>query len=160
MRSLFQMSLLALVTFSITACGFHLRGQLPISEAASVLYVDAKDSTFKTALEKRLKKNGATLVADPTTAKLSLTLGDVRLDRRTSTIDQRGKVNSYNLDYIVDYSLIDAEGNVVKTQSLRESRNYTFDPARVLQQEREEQGLIEDMNDELVLRLVRQLSKI
>lgn len=160
MRAFLQISLVALIAVSISACGFHLRGQLPVSEAANVLFVDAKSSDFVTALEKRLVKNGATLVNDPSAAKVSLQIIDERVERATGTLDERGKANSYQLVSTVDYTLTNAQGEVLKQQSLSESRIYNFDSDRILQQEREEKELLEDMNQELVLRLVRQLSKI
>ena len=47
---------------------------------------------------------------------------------------------------------------ILQSNSLLESRNYTFDATQILQQEREEKDLEEDMRKELVVRLVRQLS--
>lgn len=160
MRTLLKTSLLVVLAISMSACGFHLRGQLPISDAANVIFVEGKSSDFKTDIEKRLVNNGASLVDSAASAKMTLQVSEPELTRTTKTIDERGKVNSYALAYSVTYALVDANDKLVKQQVLTESRNYTFDSSRILQQEREERDLIDDMNDELVLKLVRQLSKI
>jgi len=150
--------LIVLLITLTSACGFHLRGQLPMSESTNVIFVDAKQSEFSRNLEAQLTNNGATLVSDATAAKVSLKINDLRLERRTSTLDSRGKANSYSLVYTVDYSVVGADEKTLQANSLQESRNYTFDATQVLQQEREEEELEEDMRKELVVRLVRQLS--
>lgn len=154
MRHLFIISLITMVS----ACGFHLRGQLPMSESTNIIFVDAEKSEFSRSLETQLVSNGATLVADATAAKISLKINDLRLERITSTIDARGKANSYSLVYTIDYEVIGSDENSLQANSLQESRDYTFDATQVLQQEREEEQLEEDMRKELVVRLVRQLS--
>ncbi len=156
--SMRQLIVILVTTLSLTACGFHLRGQLPISEAADVIYVEADESVFKQDLLKQLSLNGAEVVADASAAKVSLQVNDIRVERETSTIDDRGKVNSFSVYYTVVYAVIDREQQVLQQNSLQEKRDYTFDPLQVLQQEREEEELIEDMQKELIVRLVRQLS--
>ena len=150
--------LIVLLITSISACGFHLRGQLPLSESTNVIYLDSEKNAFSRDLEERLTLNGATLVGDPTAAKITLDIKDLRLERVTNTLDDRGKVNSFILVYAVDYSVIGADEKVIKTSSIQESRSYTFNATQILQQEREEEELEEEMRKELVLRLVRQLS--
>ena len=150
--------LIVLLITSISACGFHLRGQLPLSESANVIYIEADQSEFTQDLGAQLTRSGATLVADPTVAKITLKVDDLRLERITNTLDDRGKVNSFILAYIADYSVIGADQKQLKSGSLRESRSYTFEATQILQQEREEEELEEEMREELVLRLVRQLS--
>lgn len=150
--------LIVLLITSISACGFHLRGQLPLSESNDVVYVDARQSEFSRDLEKRLTISGATLVDDATAAKITLKIDDLTLERVTNTLDDRGKVNSFILVYAVKFSIIGADEKVIKSNSLQESRSYTFDVNQILQQEREEEELEEEMRKELVLRLVRQLS--
>ncbi len=160
MRTLLKTSLLVVLAISMSACGFHLRGQLPISEAANVLFVDAERSAFKTSLAKRLVSNGATLADSASTSKMTLSFSEPVLERQTKTVDGSGKVSSYQLYSTLDYVLTNPQGEVVSEKTMSESRSYAADETRVLQQEREEKELIEDMNNELVLRLVRVLSKI
>lgn len=154
MRHLLIISLIALTS----ACGFHLRGQLPMSESANVIFIDAEESEFKRLLTDQLVGNGAKLVADSSAAKVSLKIRDLRLERLASTLDARGKANSYSLRFAVSYAVFDADNKSLQSNILSESRDYTFDAAQILQQEREEKDLTEDMRKELVVRLVRQLS--
>ena len=154
MRHLLIISLIALTS----ACGFHLRGQLPMSESANVIFIDAEESEFKRLLTDQLVGNGAKLVSDASAAKVSLKIRDLRLERLASTLDARGKANSYSLRFAVSYAVFDTDNKSLQSNILSESRDYTFDAAQILQQEREEKDLTEDMRKELVVRLVRQLS--
>lgn len=153
-----RLILVVIASLVVSSCGFHLRGQLPISEAANVIYVDAEPGEFRTELIERLQINGATVVDTEEAAKITLKINDVFAERETSTIDQRGKVNSFTVYYIVRYVVKDKEGEQLQNNRLQESRQYTFDPTQVLQQEREEEDLIEAMREEILVRLVRQLS--
>ena len=59
------------------------------------------------------------------------------------------------------YSLKDIEGkNIRKPRGLNESRRYNFDPAEIVQSESEEAELLDDMEEQVSLRIVRQLSTI
>lgn len=151
--------LLIILLITLTsACGYHLRGQLPMSESTNVIFVDARQGEFTRDLTAQLTSSGAAIVDDATAAKITLKIDDLRLERRASTLDARGKANSYALVYTVNYSVIGADEKALQANSLQESRNYTFDATQILQQEREEEELEEDMRKELVIRLVRQLS--
>ena len=153
-----RLILAVIATLMISSCGFHLRGQLPISESANVIFVDAEPGVFRTELIERLQINGATVVDAVEAAKITLKINDVFAERETSTLDQRGKVNSFTVYYIVRYVVKDKDGEQLQNNRLQESRQYTFDPTQVLQQEREEEELIEAMREEILVRLVRQLS--
>ena len=150
--------LIVLLITLTSACGYHLRGQLPMSESTNVIFVDARQGEFTRDLTAQLTSSGAAIVDDATAAKITLKIDDLRLERRASTLDARGKANSYSLVYTVNYSVIGADEKALQANSLQESRNYTFDATQILQQEREEEALEEDMRKELVIRLVRQLS--
>ena len=50
---------LLLVAVSLTACGFHLRGNIPLSDGLKNMYLSAPDGSFKDLLEERLAGLGA-----------------------------------------------------------------------------------------------------
>lgn len=156
-----RFSLVALLALSLTACGFHLRGNIPLSDGLKNLYLSAPEGSFKDQLESRLIRLGATLAATPQAADAILNVTKAQSNRTVGTLDERGKVNSYNINFAVAYTLQDLAGNAIRPNAnVRESRRYNFDPQAVLESESEEADLIEDMEDEAVLKIIRKLAAI
>ena len=160
-RKLISRTLILLfVVSSLTACGFHLRGNIPLPESLKLMFVDANDGPFKEKLEEVLVKGGVTLTERRNAAPVTLKINQSVVDRTIGTLDERGKASSYNLNYKVNYALQAEDGTVIRTSFLTETRRYDFDPDLVLETEAEEEELIEDMEESLVLRVLRQLSTV
>lgn len=160
-KKLLRLSFVVLLLSSVAACGFHLRGNIPLSDSIKNMYILAPQGTFKDQLEEVISKVGGELAANPGGADVVLNIRRADLDRKVGTLDDRGKVNSYNLRFKVDYSLDDPEGKPIrKLTKLSESRRYDFNPEQVLESESEEAELLSSMEQDIVLRIVRQLATI
>lgn len=160
-NTLIRTTLLLVLATAITACGFHLRGNIPLSEGVKNMYVAAPKGSFKGQLENVLVRAGAVLAANEGGADVVLSVTKVETSRKVGTLDSLGKANSYNLNFNVTYSLADQEGNKVrKVTKLKATRQYNFDPERVIESESEEAELLESMEQEVALQVVRQLSSI
>jgi len=150
-----------LLAISITACGFHLRGNIPLPKVIQNMYVQAPDGTFKDKLEEILSQAGANIAPSAIVADVIVNVIDASSSRNVGTLDERGKVDSYNLVFSVQYSLDDTNGKVVrKKATLRETRQYDFDPELVVESESEEDQLVSSMEEDVALRMVRQLSTV
>ena len=155
---LFSVIGLALV---LSACGFHLRGNIPLSDSIKNMYLNAPEGTFKQELERGLTRQGAVLSASKEAADVVLTITKVDSDRTVGTLDDRGKANSFNLLLKVNYNLKTSDNKIIrKLTKLVEVRRYDFDPQFVVETELEEVELLESMEEEIVLRIVRQLAVI
>lgn len=160
-NTLMRSVLLLVLATTITACGFHLRGNIPLSEGVKNMFVLAPGGSFKDTLEKVLTGSGAELASGQGGADVVLNVTKAAPSRTVGTLDSLGKANSYNLNFRVTYSLEDQEGNKVrKVTSLKASRQYNFDPERVVESEAEEAELLESMEEEISLQIVRQLASI
>ncbi len=156
-----RLMLLLVLGTSLTACGFHLRGNIPLSEEIKNMYVIAPQGSFKDQLESILSRAGAQLAETKGGADVVLRVTDASSDRTVGTLDERGKANSYNLRFKVTYTLDDPEGEAIrKSTKLYENRRYDFNPEAVIESESEEAELLEDMEQDAALRIVRQLSAI
>ena len=74
--------LVVLLTASVSACGFHLRGQIPVPESLSVIAVQTTDRDLQRSLTEALSSNGATVVPDSSQAKALLDLHKVDFVRQ------------------------------------------------------------------------------
>ena len=152
------------MSISISACGFHLRGNIPLSEGIQSMYLDAPDGNFKDTLEEVLTNAGAQLATGKGGADVVLRIKKAGTTRTVGTLDERGKANSYNLRFKVDYKLTEVgaakDAEEIRKASLIEMRRYNFDPDLVLESESEEEELQSNMEESIALRIVRQLSTI
>ena len=160
-NNLSRSALLLVLAVSISACGFHLRGNFPLSDSVKNMFVSAPEGQFKDQLERILVRGGASLASSPQGADVVLLVSSAETNRTVGTLDERGKANSYNLKFKVKYTLKDPAGeNIRSAETVTESRRYNFDPETVVETEAEEAELQESMEQDVALRIVRQLSTI
>ena len=156
-----KFAMLILLGVSVSACGFHLRGNIPLPEGIQSMYVQAPEGPFKDQLLGRLESAGAQLAAAPSGADVVLDVTQALSDRTIGTLDTRGKVNSYNVRYKVTYNLLDTKGRSIRpTANLTETRRYDFDEQLVVESESEEAELRKDIEESIALRIVRKLSSV
>ena len=145
---------------SLASCGFHLRGSTPLPEALQTLHLDAREGPFRDQMQNILERVGARVLGEPNPNNVQLSIITSEVQRTVGTLDERGKANSYDLNYVVRYTLLAGDGSVLRESALSDRRRYDFDPDIVLETESEEEELIEDMEQSLALRIMRQLSTI
>ena len=145
---------------TLTACGFHLRGNIPLPDGIKNMHVTGPGGSFTDQLESILENAGGVMALSEGSADVILNIEDASFKRTVGTLDERGKANSYNLIFSVRYELQDPQGKQIRKASLVESRLYNFDPELVMESESEEADLLTDMEQDIALRMVRQLSSI
>lgn len=148
------------LTSVITACGFHLRGNIPLPESINNMFVNAENGPFKDQMEEVLLKAGVTIAPSVDAAEVQLNILESTVQRTVGTLDERGKANSYTLVYIVRYVLESPEGIPIRSGVVNDRSQYDFDPDTILETESEEEELIVEMEESVALQIVRQLSTI
>jgi len=157
----FSKALITMVlAVTLTACGFHLRGNIPLPDGIKHMYIQAPSGTFKDQLELILVNAGAEIAGSASLADVVLNIKEAESERTVGTLDERGKANSFNLNFTVKYRLEDPEGKKIRKTSLKETRRYDFDPELIIESESEEADLLLDMEQDIALRIVRQLSSV
>ena len=160
-NNIMRSTILLILAVSISACGFHLRGNIPLDDGIKNRFVSAPEGSFKDQLESVLGSGGAIIATTEASADVVLVVTKAATSRTVGTLDEQGKANSYNLKFKVSYSLKDRAGVVIRpVAKLAESRRYDFDPETVVETEAEEAELQESMEQDISLRMVRQLSII
>ena len=152
-----QLLTVYVIAFALSACGFHLRGQLPLPESVDVLFVEGERSQFKSRLEELLVQAGAAVVPSASAAKVVIVIQEVASDRQVNTIDGRGKSSSYDFLYRVKYKMLDSDGSTLRVSILQERTTYDYDPGQQLEVEAEERELAKGMEQEILFRLLQQL---
>ncbi|MDH3639852.1 MAG: LPS assembly lipoprotein LptE [Gammaproteobacteria bacterium] len=151
----------AALAVAVTACGFHLRGKVSLSDRISPIAIQTSDLQLRRVLADILETSGASVVEDLSAAKAVLQVLDVNYERRVRTIDSRGKVNGFLLVYSVNYKVESSGGDELSALTpISVRRDFNFDSNQVLQKEDEERGLREEMERDMAQRIIRRMSRI
>jgi len=142
----------------LCGCGFHLRGQqqLPFK----TLYVPG-GSGLSLDLKRNLaaQAKSTEVVDDPKKADAVLSFTTETREKVILSFDTTGRVREYQLRYTVGFRLTDAKGLVyIPTNTIRLTRDISFNDAQVLAKEAEEAQLYRDMQSDMVQQLLRRIA--
>lgn len=126
----------------LQGCGFHLRGavQLP-SEMAQTWVAGSVSSELQEAVSDAIAGSNVALASTASAATATLTLSNEQFDRRVATVGSSGKVNEYELNYRVHWTLTNKSGAVLREGTVQQRENYRYDSAQVLGKSEEERYL-------------------
>jgi len=143
----------ALTAALLTACGFHLRGDIDFNAAR--FHLTGGDIELADALTDALTRRGAG-VTDAAKNATVITLQS-RFNRATLTTDARGRANAHEIRYEVDFSI--ADGEQPTTHTITVTRVLNYDSSRQLQSELETQFLESAMRADAAARIMQVLSR-
>lgn len=145
--------------FLLSACGFQLRdsADLPPEMAKTNLVISSENSTFARRMEVLLRQSGVELVGpDEATAILEVPVNRAVTD--VLTIGDNARVREYRITYTVEFRLVDANGKVlISRQTLRQTREISFDEQEILGASREQEYLQQDLANSLARLVLRRL---
>lgn len=149
----------AFASVFLTACGFQLRGA--ISLPFSTLYISLPEtSDIRAAIKRGVEANGETRVVDnPKEAEALLTvLGDVP-EKKILSYSAAGRVREYQLVRTFTFRVHDIAGrDYLPLNTMKITRDISFNDSQVLAKESEEALLQRDMQTDLIRQLLRRLA--
>ncbi len=155
------LSALCLMVTVLTACGFHLRGSQGFVFNSLAIESERK-SPLVEALSNAITQRGVQVI---NTGEVRLFLAQERLEKTAIQVGREGKSSEYALLYTVDMYLSEGgqAGATVTSplpsqfQSLQVLRRYAFDAAQLLARQEEETIIRQEMQDELVEKILLRL---
>jgi LPS-assembly lipoprotein len=154
--------LLVLTALLSSGCGYHLRGEanLPPEMQKTRLIIDDEYSTLARRLRVMLERNGVEFVAaDQATAVLEIPQNQIVTE--VLTIADNARVREYRVTATVKFRLTDTRGQeLIGWQTLRQSREISFDEQRILASSREQEYLREDLAETMAQLLVARLESL
>ena len=155
-----RLILLILSLTLITSCGFKLRGTYEMSSALSQIFVDGGNREIREQLIKRLEQSGSSVVSNGDDAP-TLFIIKSDFERILRSTDADGIATGYDYRYELDFSVEDNDGTVLQPpSSIFQQRSLDYDPENNLAAQAEEEFLREEMENEIVLQIMRRLSRI
>lgn len=149
-------------TLLLAACGFQLRGDadLPPEMKKTQLVIDDQYSTLARRVKTMLEQNGVRFVG-PDEATAILEIPENQVVTNVLTIGNNARVQEYRITHTVEFMLSDAQGNVIlPAQTLRQTREISFDEQAILATSREQEYLQEDLAENLARLLVTRLESV
>ena len=147
----------------LAGCGFQLRGEarLPEAMARTWLAVPDANSIFVRELAVRLEADGVELLSGPDPAAAALRIHRERLRSEPLTISGQARVREFVLIFELDFSLEDGAGEeLIARETLRLTREYSFDEQAILAATREEEFLRADLRRAMAAQLLRRLEAV
>jgi len=153
---------LVLVALLGSGCGFQLRGEanLPPEMDKTQIIIADEYSTLARRVRIMLERNGVQFVtADQASAILEIPENEVVTE--VLTIADNARVREYRVTYTVRFRLTDDRGQeLIGWQTLRQSREISFDEQRILASSREQEYLREDLAETMAQLLVARLESL
>jgi LPS-assembly lipoprotein len=152
-------ALLLLLTLSMTACGFHLRGTVEIPPEWLALHLTSPSphSELSNTVKSSFSANGVEWM-EPAEANYTLHLGPEKLERRNLSIDRNARAAEFELKLSTSLSVTDSQGaEILPAEDITVHKIMTHDPENVTGKVEEERLLRREMRTELVQRMLRKI---
>lgn len=143
----------------LSSCGFHLRGDLPLSHFSAMYIQSQRHSELAALLSTRLEYNKVQLLESYQKSAPMLQLIDDTLERRTLSLFANGQVAEYELIYKVRYALTMPDGEPSEYQ-FELFRDYQDDPNQALAKAKELDLMLDELRQQAANRIMRQLARL
>ncbi len=147
----FIMTVLVLVS-----CGYHMRGAVNIPEDMKKVFVRNGSPQLISGFHNVFQYSAATLVGSPSDAGVIVNVLEEEMRRRAVSLSGTGKANEFELNYLLDYELLNAAGAVLSPkQTVELTRNYFNEQQQVIGKANEERIIREEMYLQAVQAIIR-----
>ncbi len=118
-------SVILMLIFLLTACGYHLRGAIQLPEGLKQIYVRGASAELANAIATTFRSASGELVATAAEAGMVLNVINEDYQRHTLSIDSSGYSNEYDLVYRLTFDLLDKQGvALISAQTIEVSKSY------------------------------------
>lgn len=155
-----RFALIAALTLS--ACGFHPRGETPLAASLATVVVDDVDpySVLARDLKAALARSGATLVDSSTSAAHVKLVKDAVVVEPLS-IGSNARVQEYLVRYQVTLTVLGGDGKVLLDKvDLELSREFSFDATQALGAASEQELITNELRREMLQQVLRRIATV
>ena len=159
---LHRAAVLMIGAMMLSACGFHLQGREPLPAALATAHVVAQDdqTDFVQGLRRALLTSGGKLTEQSEKATGTVRVHKDEYTRKIISVSANNIPREYEVTYTVEFSVDGTAGELLPSQKVSVTRDYSFDETALLAKENEEAILREGMARDLVAIVMRRLSAI
>lgn len=159
-RPAFHLFFATLLVSLVSACGWHLRGQVDLPVSLRILNLDTQNISATTGklLTQSLLSNGVTLSED---APYTLKMLSETNDRRTLAVSSNAKASEYELTQTLNFEVLNDEGmSVSPPMDVTSYRTLQYDANAEIGKAQEEQNLRREMQQANAYQVLLRLKAI
>lgn len=146
-----------LLSFTLSACGFHLRGLSELS--FKTLHLQGATLSISQELQQTLKVNGVTVTENIADAELLVELMSEANEKRILSLSGSGAVREYELNYRAVFRSRTPDNQIWSApQTVQSRRDFSYNDNALLGKADEEAKLNTDMRSDVVREIMRRLS--
>ncbi len=146
-----KVTLLILLTLTLNACGYRLQGTVDLPDNINKVYLQGASNSLRDQFTRTLRSSPVRIAESAGQAELVINTLNEKLDRRVLSLSSIGKANEFELNYKLEYELLDNQGAVLaRNQSVEIIREYYNDQEAIIAQANEEQVIITEMYKQAV----------
>ena len=152
--------LLLVLAASLTACGFHMRGEVILPSGLQRVHVQIADpfSPLKRDLEAALRRGGAKVEENAGDGIADVVISAVSLGPIARSVGANAYVNEFSMVYHVEVQITDAADKVViPKQVIEHSREFTFDQTQAIGTSAEQDEIKKEMERDMVQAILRKV---
>lgn len=148
------------MTLSLSACGFHLRGQTRMPFDTIFLDTVNPKSPFIAELKHELKSRKVKLADTDEQADVVLNIVSEISEKKILTLSGSGRVTEFHLIFRVSLRAYDQQQQIwIPAEELSQHRNFSYNDTLVLAKEAEEALLFQSMRAEMAQQILRRMSR-
>lgn len=152
-----RITLLLTTLFSITACGYQLRGNLDLPDELKRIYIAGASTQLRNILKKTLRSSDVTLVTDAKDAGVVIQVEKEKMRRHVISLSSSGRATEYELHYVLNFLLLDSDGKPLSnTQAIEITRDYFNDQEELLGKNNEEKVIKNEMYRQAIISMINQ----
>jgi LPS-assembly lipoprotein len=157
-----RIACLVVAALALNACGFHLQGRLPLPAALATTRIIADDdqSDFAQGLRRALLTSGSKLTDSSERATGVVRIHKDEVTQKILSVSATNIPREYEVTYTVEFSVEGTSGELLPSQKVSVTRDYSFNETKLLAKENEEAILREGMANDLVAIVMRRLAAI
>jgi LPS-assembly lipoprotein len=157
-----RLIVLVSIALLVSACGFHLQGRTPLPVDLQTTRVLAEDAQtdFVQGLRRALITSGGKLTDNAERATGTVRIHRDEVTQKILSVSANNTPREYEMTYTVEFSVEGAGVELLPSQKVSLTRDYSFDETKLLAKENEEAILREGMARDLVSIVMRRLASI
>lgn len=149
--------LLCVVLF-LTACGYHLRGELDLPDNMKTVYIDGASDGLRNQFKAAMLNSQVKVVNAKADAGTLIKVSDEETAKRALSLGSSGYANQYGLEYRFVYEVQDGKGKIiVPSQPVEIRREYFNNQQLILGKDNEEIVIQNEMYQQAVRTMINQI---
>jgi LPS-assembly lipoprotein len=155
---LLSSTLVLLTVLLLTACGYHLRGELDLPSELKSIYLEGASPQLREQFKKAVESSAVQLVDTRAAAGMIVTIANEENLKRSLSLGAGGRSNQYGLEYRLNYEITDAKEKILqKSQPIEVRREYFNDQQLILGKDNEEIVIRTEMYQQAVRTIINQV---